>query len=158
MTNAHCAGPFRAAPACRSLKLLGYVFVKLRQPRVIGEILAGVVLGLRCWAGAGHCADHGWRKTPGKHSGFCVLARFAAADVPLRSGDTATVQPRKTSAKWGWLTIVGTDFLSAGTGIRSMADPAVTAGQNGNRASLIIILPWVWRSPRCRWFRRSLPT
>ena len=26
-------------------QLLGYVFVKLRQPRVVGEILAGVVLG-----------------------------------------------------------------------------------------------------------------
>src|SRR4051795_4942622 len=26
-------------------QLLGYLFVKLRQPRVVGEILAGVVLG-----------------------------------------------------------------------------------------------------------------
>lgn len=26
-------------------QLLGYVFVKLRQPKVVGEILAGVVLG-----------------------------------------------------------------------------------------------------------------
>ena len=26
-------------------QLLGYVFVKLRQPKVIGEILAGIVLG-----------------------------------------------------------------------------------------------------------------
>jgi Kef-type K+ transport system membrane component KefB len=26
-------------------QLLGYIFVKLRQPKVIGEILAGIVLG-----------------------------------------------------------------------------------------------------------------
>src|SRR5215469_826776 len=26
-------------------QVLGYVFVKLRQPRVIGEILAGIILG-----------------------------------------------------------------------------------------------------------------
>ena len=25
--------------------LMGYVFVKLRQPRVVGEILAGVIMG-----------------------------------------------------------------------------------------------------------------
>jgi Kef-type K+ transport system membrane component KefB len=26
-------------------QLLGYLFVKLRQPRVVGEILAGIMLG-----------------------------------------------------------------------------------------------------------------
>jgi Kef-type K+ transport system membrane component KefB len=28
-------------------QLLGWLFVKLRQPKVVGEILAGIVLGLR---------------------------------------------------------------------------------------------------------------
>jgi len=33
-------------------QLLGYVFVRLRQPKVVGEILAGVILGPRFWAGS----------------------------------------------------------------------------------------------------------
>ena len=32
-------------------QLLGYLFVKMRQPKVIGEILAGIVLARRFWDG-----------------------------------------------------------------------------------------------------------
>jgi|SRR5580698_5924817 Kef-type K+ transport system membrane component KefB len=39
----HATAP-RGSSSIRS-QLLGYLFVKLRQPKVVGEILAGVVLG-----------------------------------------------------------------------------------------------------------------
>jgi Kef-type K+ transport system membrane component KefB len=42
-------------------QLLGWLFVKMRQPKVVGEILAGVVLGnavVGRWPLAAHFIDH----------------------------------------------------------------------------------------------------
>src|ERR1017187_3641245 len=39
-------------------------------------------------------AMDGCRDAPGKCAGFCLLARFAAVDVPVWSGDTTAFQPQ----------------------------------------------------------------
>src|ERR1700735_4288365 len=122
-------------------QLLGYVFVKLRQPRVIGEILAGVVLGpalLGRVPAIAHIMDGA------KHQGnildfvywlgLLLLMFFSGAE-------TQQLFSREERREVGWLTIVGTGLpFLLGLAFGPWLIRPSLAGPNGNRASLIIIL------------------
>ncbi|HZI57892.1 MAG TPA: cation:proton antiporter [Verrucomicrobiae bacterium] len=122
-------------------QLLGWLFVKLRQPRVIGEILAGIVLG---------------PALIGRLPVVSVLAEAVKRQANLLNftywlgllllmflsgAETQKLFSRDDRRQVGWLTIVGTGtpfILGLVLGPR-LIHPAL-AGPNGNRISLIIVL------------------
>jgi Kef-type K+ transport system membrane component KefB len=122
-------------------QLFGYVFVRLRQPRVVGEIFAGMLLGpallgrfpaaSRLTAAANHQANSlnfiYWL-------GLLLLMFLSGAE-------TRQLFTREERTEVSWLAIVGTGtpFLLA-----LLLGPWLVRrqlyGPNGNRVSLIIIL------------------
>jgi Kef-type K+ transport system membrane component KefB len=122
-------------------QLLGYFFVKIRQPKVVGEILAGVVLGpaligrLPLASGLMDAARHQaailnfiyWL-------GLLLLMFLSGAEARQLFG-------RDERREVGWLAIVGTGapFILALVLGPWLIRPSL-AGPNGNRISLIIIL------------------
>jgi Kef-type K+ transport system membrane component KefB len=121
--------------------LLGYLFVKLRQPKVVGEILAGVVLGP---AVVGRLPQASWILAASQHQanilnfvywlGLLLLMFLSGAETQQLFG-------REERREVGWLAIVGTGVpfvLGLVLGPR-LIRPAL-AGPNGTRLSLIIIL------------------
>ncbi len=121
-------------------QLLGYLFVRLRQPKVIGEILAGVVLGpalfgrLPYMAGLMKSADQGHILTFVYWLGLLLLMFLSGAE-------TRELFSREERREVGWLAIVGTGvpFVLGLTFGSWLIRPAL-AGPHGNRISLIIIL------------------
>ena len=122
-------------------QLLGYVFVKLRQPKVVGEILAGVVLGpalLGRFPLAAHvieAAQHQGNILDFVYWLGLLLLMF------LSGAETQQLFTRDERREVGWLAIVGSGmpFLLALFFGPWLIRPAL-AGPNGNRISLIIIL------------------
>ena len=122
-------------------QLLGYLFVKLRQPRVVGEIFAGILLG------------------PALLGRFPIASRLATAvdhqGSPLNfiywlgllllmflsGAETRQLFSREERGEVGWLVVVGTGapFLLALLFGPWLIRPALS-GPNGNRISLMIIL------------------
>lgn len=122
-------------------QLLGYLFVRLHQPRVVGEILAGVVLGPALvgrlpWAlGLMEATKHQVNILNFVYWLGLLLLMF------LSGAETRQLFTREERREVGWLTIVGTGLpflLGLVLGPR-LVGPAL-AGPNGNRVSLIIIL------------------
>src|SRR5579885_2542654 len=122
-------------------QLLGYAFVRLRQPKVIGEILAGIVLGpalLGRFPAVSHLMDSA------KHQGNILDFVYWLGLLLLMflsGAETQQLFTREERREVGWLTIVGTGLpfilgLIAGPWL---VRPSL-AGPNGNRVSLIIIL------------------
>jgi Kef-type K+ transport system membrane component KefB len=122
-------------------QLLGYFFVKLRQPRVVGEILAGVVLGpaligrLPFAAGLMEATKHQASILNFVYWLGLLLLMF------LSGAETRQLFSREERREVGWLAIVGTGipFILALVLGPWLVGPAL-AGPNGNRISLIIIL------------------
>ncbi|HEY8671124.1 MAG TPA: cation:proton antiporter [Terriglobales bacterium] len=122
-------------------QLLGYFFVKIRQPKVVGEILAGVVLGPALIG-----------RLPFA-SGLLDAARHQAAILNfiywlgllllmfLSGAEARQLFGRDERREVGWLAIVGTGipFVLALVLGPWLIRPSL-AGPNGNRISLIIIL------------------
>jgi Kef-type K+ transport system membrane component KefB len=122
-------------------QLFGYVFVRLRQPRVVGEIFAGMLLGpallgrlpaaSRLTAAAIHQANSlnfiYWL-------GLLLLMFLSGAE-------TRQLFTREERTEVSWLAIVGTGtpFLLALLLGPWLVRPQLY-GPNGNRVSLIIIL------------------
>ena len=122
-------------------QLLGYLFVKLRQPRVVGEIFAGILLG------------------PALLGRFPIASRLATAvdhqGSPLNfiywlgllllmflsGAETRQLFSREERGEVGWLVVVGTGapFLLALLFGPWLIRPALS-GPNGNRISLMITL------------------
>lgn len=122
-------------------QILGYAFVKLRQPKVVGEIMAGVVLG-PALLGRLHFASGLLEAT--KHQmpilnfiywlGLLLLMFLSGAEARQLFG-------REERREVGWLTLVGTGIpfvLGLVFGPR-LIGPSL-AGPNGNTLSLTIIL------------------
>jgi Kef-type K+ transport system membrane component KefB len=62
--------------------LFGYLFVRLHQPRVVGEIVAGIVLGPGSHVPtAVRIEVDGSSHAPRKRSELCLLVGLAATDV-----------------------------------------------------------------------------
>ena len=121
--------------------LLGYLFMKLRQPKVVGEILAGVVLGpaiLDRLPSAARILDATQHQANVLNFVYwlgLLLLMF------LSGAETQQLFTREERREVGWLAIVGTGIpfvLGLVFGSR-LIGPAL-AGPNGNRISLIIIL------------------
>jgi Kef-type K+ transport system membrane component KefB len=75
-------------------QLFGYICARLRQPKVVGEIFAGVFLGpaligrLPFAAGLAEATQH----EPGILN-FCLLAWSTAVDGFFRRGNTPAIHP-----------------------------------------------------------------
>jgi Kef-type K+ transport system membrane component KefB len=122
-------------------QLLGFLFVKLRQPRVVGEIVAGVVLGpalLGRLPFEAHVID--LAKHQGNILDFVYWLGLLLL-MFLSGAETQQLFTRDERREVGWLTIVGTGipFLLGLVAGPWVVRPAL-AGPNGNRVSLIIIL------------------
>lgn len=122
-------------------QLFGYFFVKLRQPKVVGEITAGIVLGpaligrLPFAAGLTESIQH--------HNGILNFIYWLGLLLLmfLSGAETRQLFGRGERREVAWLVIVGTGipFLLGLTFGPWLISPAL-AGPNGNRISLIIIL------------------
>ncbi len=122
-------------------QLLGYFFVKLRQPKVVGEILAGVVLGP---AMIGRLPFASGLTEAIKHHGNVLSFIYWLGLLLLMflsGAETRHLFSREERHEVAWLSIVGTGlpFLLALLVGPWLIVPAL-AGPNGNRISLIIIL------------------
>ena len=119
-------------------QLLGYVFVKLRQPKVVGEILAGVVLGPALLGRVPWILN----ATITQSSILSFVYWLGLLLLMFLSGAEAKqLFTRDERREVGWLSIVGTGipFVLALVFGPWLIRPAL-AGPNGNRVSLIIIV------------------
>jgi len=122
-------------------QLLGYLFTRMRQPKVVGEILAGVLLGSAVVG-----------RTPiGPEFAELVKQNMTVLNfiywlgllllMFLSGAETQQLFTRSERREVGWLVGVGTGLpfaLALGLG-PWLVTPAI-AGPNGSRASLIIIM------------------
>jgi Kef-type K+ transport system membrane component KefB len=122
-------------------QLLGYVFVRLRQPKVIGEILAGIVLGP---AVLGRIPAVSSLLTETKHQGDVldfVYWMGLLLLMFLSGAETQQLFTREERREVSWLAIVGSGIpFVLGLALGPWLIRPSLAGPNGNRASLIIIL------------------
>lgn len=122
-------------------QLLGYLFVKLRQPKVVGEIVAGIVLGPALIgrfpsATAGRASKQNPECCPG-----AWLFRLNVQRMFLSGAETQQLFTREERREVGWLAIVGTGIpFALGLTLGPWLIRPALAGPNGNRISLIIIL------------------
>jgi Kef-type K+ transport system membrane component KefB len=122
-------------------QLLGYVFVRLRQPKVIGEILAGIVLGP---AVLGRIPAVSSLLTEAKHQGNVldfVYWMGLLLLMFLSGAETQQLFTRDERREVSWLAIVGSGIpFVLGLALGPWLIRPSLAGPNGNRVSLIIIL------------------
>jgi Kef-type K+ transport system membrane component KefB len=122
-------------------QLMGYLFVKLRQPKVVGEIAAGIVLGpalLGRVPAIQHLLHHSSQQAYVLDFVYwlgLLLLMF------LSGAETRQLFTREERREVGWLTIVGTGlpFLLALLLGPWLIQPALF-GPSGNRLSLVIVL------------------
>jgi Kef-type K+ transport system membrane component KefB len=122
-------------------QLLGYLFVKLRQPKVVGEIVAGVVLGP---ALLGRLPFFSHIMESAKHQGNILDFVYWLGLLLLMFLSGAEMQQlftRDERREVGWLTIMGTGLpFLLGLAFGPWLIRPSLAGPNGTSASLIIIL------------------
>ncbi|HVO62169.1 MAG TPA: cation:proton antiporter [Terriglobales bacterium] len=123
-------------------QLLGYLFVKIRQPKVIGEILAGIVLGPavlgRVQLGALSIPEMAKNQAPILNfvywMGLLLLMFMSGAE-------TKRLFTRDERREVSWLAIVGTGIpFIVGLVFGPMFVGPAIAGPKSNKLSLVIIL------------------
>jgi Kef-type K+ transport system membrane component KefB len=125
--------------------LLGALFVKLRQPKVVGEIVAGIVLG-PALIGRSPFAYGLIEATRQPGNILSVVLNFVywlglLLLMFLSGAETRQLFGREERREVGWLVIVGTGIpFVLGLGLGPWLARPSLAGLNGNRISLIIIL------------------
>jgi Kef-type K+ transport system membrane component KefB len=122
-------------------QLMGWAFVQLRQPKVVGEILAGVVLGSAGFGRLpfiGHFIDN--TKNEGRILDFVYWLGLLLL-MFLAGAETQQLFTRDERREVGWLTSVGTGipFLLGLLLAPWLIRPSL-AGPNGNRIPLTIVL------------------
>lgn len=122
-------------------QLLGYVFVKLRQPKVVGEIAAGIVLGPAV-LGRLHFFSHLTASTLHQGNILDFVYWLGLLLLMFLSGaETQQLFTRDERREVGWLIGVGTGIpFALGLIFGPWLIRPSLAGPNGNRVSLIIIL------------------
>lgn len=142
MTNAELTSVlFLLLLLVASAQILGYVFVKLRQPRVMGEILAGIIFGpalIGRWSFASGLID------TARHQGAILDFVYWLGLLLLMflsGAETRQLFTRSERREVACLALVGTGipFVLALVLGPWLVRP-VLAGTHGNRISLIIVL------------------
>ena len=122
-------------------QLLGYVFVRLRQPKVVGEILAGVVLGP---ALLGRVPAIAHLLQGARHQGNILDFVYWLGLLLLMflaGAETQQLFTREERREVGWLAIVGTGLpFVVGLSLSPWIIRPSLAGPNGNRTALTIIV------------------
>jgi Kef-type K+ transport system membrane component KefB len=122
-------------------QILGYLFVKLRQPKVVGEIAAGILLGP---ALMGRLPFFSHLVDSSRHQGNILDFVYWLGLLLLMflsGAETQQLFTREERREVGWLVIVGTGIpFALGLILGPWLIRPVLAGPNANRISLIIIL------------------
>jgi Kef-type K+ transport system membrane component KefB len=123
-------------------QLLGYLFVRIRQPKVVGEILAGIVLGpavlgrlsLGSWSLPELSKHHAPILSFVYWMGLLLLMFMSGAE-------TKQLFTREERREVSWLAIVGSGIpFVIGLAVGPMLAGTALAGPKGNKLSLVIIL------------------
>jgi Kef-type K+ transport system membrane component KefB len=124
--------------------LLGYLFARLRQPRVIGEILAGCILGpfvLGRWAGYTHFLQLDVAATE-KKAALDLLYYLGLLMLMFLSGaETKALFQKHERKQIAWLAAVGTAlpfFIMLALG--SILPLGWFMGVKSSRASLLLVM------------------
>jgi len=122
-------------------QFLGFLFVKLRQPKVVGEIAAGILLGPALLGRIpffAHLFDQ--VRNQGNVLDFVYWLGLLLL-MFLSGAETQQLFSREERREVGWLVIVGTGIpFALGLVLGPWLVHPSLAGPNANRVSLIIIL------------------
>ena len=143
MTNAELTSVlFLLLALVGSAQLLGYLFVRLRQPRVVGEIAAGVLLG-PALLGRLHVQGYSLTSLSAQHNVILTFVYWLGLLLLmfLSGAETRQLFSRDERKQVSLLTSVGTGlpFLLALLLGPWLASPLL-AGPKSNKISLIIII------------------
>jgi Kef-type K+ transport system membrane component KefB len=121
-------------------QLFGYLFARLHQPKVIGEILAGVILGPALFGRLPYVAQLFRSADKGHTLGFVYWMGLLLL-MFLSGAETQELFSGEERRQVSWLVIVGTGLpFALGLAFGPWLVRPSLAGPHGNRISLILIL------------------